>query len=312
MFKYFLKKMQNLMIGTVIALLLAVSVQAENDLQNNPKMRCYYRGEKINLTSNLVTAQYLFTESHKVDSSVQGAAIYGKYLFQFNNYCERWGIYNLDTRELIQSIEFEPDKLLHCNNANFGKQYFDPSDPFPLLYISMENIAKHNVYVFRITGEEGNYSVKHIQTITWPTPESCNCYYPNVVVDNENNRIIQMGYTQNNYHVAENNQLVINIYPLPDGKITNVVFTAKDILDSFKLDSVTATQGAFCKDGKIYQVYGVKDPCTIRVTDLNRKLVVSLINLPELGILGEQEGLGYYNEGIIMVGVNKKVYFLKP
>ena len=104
-----------------------------------------YSGERIDLTSPVMNIEYLFTETHEVkDSSVQGAAVYGKYLFQFNNYRERCAIYDLETGKLVQTIELERDKLLHCNNANFSRQYYDGSDPFPLLYISMENILKYN------------------------------------------------------------------------------------------------------------------------------------------------------------------------
>ena len=272
-----------------------------------------YSGERIDLTLPVMNIEYLFTETHEVkDSSVQGAAVYGKYLFQFNNFRERCAVYDLEADKLVQTIELERDKLLHCNNANFSRQYYDESDPFPLLYISMENILKHNVMVYRLTGKEGDLRMEPVQTITWPKPEDCGCYYPNVILDNENGKIIQMGYTQNNFHVAEGNKLIIRVYPLPSRENGDVTFTPADAEKTFELPCVTATQGAFCRNNRIYQIYGInlQEGLSLRVIDLDREKFVTCVDLPDIGIKSEQEGIGFYKEGIIMTGQDRRVHFL--
>ncbi|MBO4795761.1 MAG: hypothetical protein J5553_00090 [Verrucomicrobia bacterium] len=291
----------------------ALVFTAQGVYAQDPAKDFAYSGERIDLTSPVMNIGYLFTETHEVkDSSIQGAAVYGKYLFQFNNFRERCAIYDLETGKLVQTIELERDKLLHCNNANFSRQYYDGSDPFPLLYISMENILKHNVMVYRLTGKEGEFRMEPVQTITWPKPEDCGCYYPNVILDNENGKIIQMGYTQNNFHVAEGNKLIIRVYPLPLREKGDVTFTPADAEKSFELPCVTATQGAFCRNNRIYQIYGInlQEGLSLRVIDLDREKFVTCVNLPDIGIKGEQEGIGFYKEGIIMTGQDRRVHFL--
>ena len=261
-----------------------------------------------------VEFKQLFRQTHKTtgEGSRQGAAIFDKYLVQCHNANKTMAFYDMETQKLIEVVETGAySKTYHCNNAGFGKARYDKADFFPLLYVSMENIKEHKVLVFRI--EKGDhFKVSCVQTITFPNPEEIDVYYPNMVLDNDKGELIQMGYKQKSYKKsAPNNRIEIIRYKLPKLSDGNVTLTTSDMLDRFEIPCVTATQGAFCKKGKIYQVYGAPGGewgINFQRINLKKRKVEILDDLEAKGFPTEPEGFSVYKKSYICCGVNGQVF----
>lgn len=274
---------------------------------------CVFSGSQ-ELQAQNVQFEQLFKQSHKTSGigSRQGAAIFDKYLFQCHNANRTIAIYDMETQQLIEEVHTDAaSKTYHCNNAGFGKARFDKSDFFPLLYISMENIKEHKVLVFRI--QKGTqFKVSCVQTITFPAPEEIGVYYPNMVLNNDKGELIQMGYKQNSYKSSTpDNRIEIVRYKLPSLSEGNVTLKADDILGRFDIPCITATQGAFCKKGKIYQVYGAPGGewgIHFQCINLKKQKVEILDDLEAKGFPTEPEGFSVYNGDFICCGINGSVF----
>ena len=97
-----------------------------------------YKGEKISLGDNYLTVQEMMSITHAIPRSVQGCAVYGKYLFVADDYFNSIAVYDLERRTLVNAVSFTPNSNYHCNNANFGTYKYADTDATPCLYISME------------------------------------------------------------------------------------------------------------------------------------------------------------------------------
>ena len=261
-----------------------------------------------------VKFEQLFKQTHQTarGASRQGAAIFDKYLFQFHNANRTIAIYDMETQQLIEEIHTDTEsKTYHCNNAGFGTARLAKSDFFPLLYVSMENIKEHKVLVFRIQKEE-HFKISCVQTITFPTPDEIGVYYPNMVLNNEKKELIQMGYKLNSFNSnTPNNRIEIVRYKLPTLEEGDVILKADDILGRFHIPCVSATQGAFCKKGKIYQVYGAPEGdwgIHFQCINLKKQKVEILEDLKAKGFPTEPEGFSVYKGSFICCGVDGSVF----
>lgn len=114
----------------------------------------------------------------------QGGACFGDYLFMFTENNTTCWIYNLATNTLVQTITIPSEERgfvsdCHCNTVNFGVEYYDANDPFPLIYVSTgfalggyssENLAGALVYRVVATTENDitTYSLSLVQTLKMP------------------------------------------------------------------------------------------------------------------------------------------------
>lgn len=270
-------------------------------------------GQQELLAQN-VGFEQIFKQSHQTirHGSRQGAAIFDKYLFQCHNGNRTIAIYDMESQQLIEEVLTHAESpTYHCNNAGFGKNRFSKSDFFPLLYISMENIKEHKVLVFRIE-KEPHFKISCVQTITFPAPAEIGVYYPNMVLNNDKGELIQMGYKQNSYKsYTADNRIEIVRYKLPELAEGNVTLKADDMLDRFDIPCVTATQGAFCKKGRIYQVYGAPGGdwgIHFQCINLKKKEVEILDDLEARGFPTEPEGFSLYKGDMICCGVDGTVF----
>ena len=253
-------------------------------------------------------AEVSFNETHPVDQSYQGAAAYGKYFFQFSDHMENVGVYDIEQGSLLCVQSWEMNKLYHCNNVNFGVKKYDESDEFPLLYVSMENIDAHCALVMRVSRSGNDFTFTKVQAIVYPDPRESGVYYPNCMIDGDNDRVYIMGYTQYSYKKAKNNYIRVTEFVLPDCRLATAELKTEDALSSFEIDSVTATQGGLIRNGKIYQVYGFKNDITFRILDLSEKRFTSVVNLPKNKFKREPEGLAEYNGDFYCADVSGAVY----
>lgn len=270
---------------------------------------CEYYGQKLDVAKRAYVPTKYMTFSKSSSQAIQGGATYGDYYIQFTDKQSSFIIINLKTQAVVQDTQLTAVQTYHCNNANFSDIFYDVNDIFPLLYVSMENIAEHKVLVYRLVGSIGEITLQLIQTITFDDPEICNCYYPNACIDNDNGLLIQIGYTENSYQKTDTNKLVFNIFNLPSASSSEVALSDNLKIDSFRLPSLHATQGAIVFDGKIYQVYGITDERWIKVIDIATGKIVTSINLNAQSIIdGEQETLFIWNDELYCVGFNLNIY----
>ena len=109
----------------------------------------------------------------------QGGDSWGDYFFQFtaNNTAVR--VYDLSTRTLVQTIKITSSlkgfvSNCHCNSVNFGVEYYDPNDFFPLIYVSTGYASGGytGALVYRITQHNGTFFITLVQTIRFPVDKS--------------------------------------------------------------------------------------------------------------------------------------------
>lgn len=136
---------------------------------------------------------YSFSNGHKIafqwvltisDSDArtwgQGGACYGDYYFQFRNNNEHMFVYDLAGATLLEKVSIPSGSRgfvsnCHCNTVNFGQEFFDSSDEFPLLYVSTGSASGGytGAIVYRIQRTEdgegvSSFSLTLVQTIKIP------------------------------------------------------------------------------------------------------------------------------------------------
>lgn len=289
----------------------ALGVYEKKDFDDATAGTVSYYGQKIDVSKKFYIPLYYMSFKITSSNSVQGGAVYGDYYIQFTDKQSNFTVIDLKNRKVVQDTALTPVDTYHCNNVNFSDIFYDENDVFPLLYVSMENIAEHKVLVYRLVGNVGEITLQLIQTITFDAPESCNVYYPNACIDTDNGLLIQIGYTTNSYQKSDTNKIIFNTFNLPSLSNSNVSLPDNEKIDSFTLPSLHATQGSFVLDGKIYQVYGITDEKWIKVIDISTGKIVTSIDLNNQNtIIGEQETLFVWNNELYTVGINKCIYKL--
>lgn len=262
-----------------------------------------YQGEKIVLSDNAFTSEIIGKLSAGT-SSRQGGAIFGNYLFQFHNTLATIVVYNLLKKENVQVLNLTANSKNHAGSGGFGNEYYDESDPFPLLYISAMDERK--VYVYRITGTEGSWSISIVQTISLDTP----VYIPNIAIDRENNMIVAFGYLLNSWSSEDGNASIIFSCPIP--KLAEGDVTISEFSHGNTIPFIYAEQGAFARFGKLYMSFGntsVAQGGGAYVIDYVQGIIVSRLDFASVGTF-EPEAFCQYGEKIIMTDQNGNIYKL--
>ena len=234
-------------------------------------------------------------------SSRQGCAVYGDELFVFHNSNDIIEVYSMTTKKLRNTIQLSGGDLFneqyHCNNANFGKQKYSENDAYPLLYVSMEHIYQHSVFVFRIQESNNSIGIDLVQRIELPSIKEVPLYYTNSYLDLEEDALWISGYTSNSFIASEDNHLEYVKYAVPNVYLgENIILQKSDILFSCLFESISATQGGIIVNGKLNQVFGVNSPRYYVVFDLNNSVMVSKIELYSVDC--EPEGLFFWHNSL--------------
>ena len=222
------------------------------------------------------------------------------------------------TKRHLDVVGRRAGELKICNQAFFGDQYYKMSDEYPLFYISMEHKNVHSTIAFRIYSRGGVYHIEEIQTIKLVfDKEEDTIYYPNSYYDFDEGLIYYGGYTESNYMRSESNKLKYYSFPMPSYREEYYELHTDNPIDSFILDSETATQGGFISHNHLYQTFsfGSKtDPLrapAMRVVDLRNKTIIKEYkNLGEqFGVYTEFEHLALNDKGrIISLGNPFDIY----
>ena len=272
--------------------------------------RHVYYGEKIPTGHSIWYEPYWNIQKQPTAEGTtrQGATIYGRYLFLAYNKNPMISVYDFPEKKHLANMVFTAVDTYHCNNINFGTQKYDPDDAFPLLYVSMENIAEHKCLVYRIQESSGSWTATLVQTITYPDPATVGAYYPNCILDNDNGVMYITSYTTNSYWASAGNNLRICKYTIPLLSQGDVTLNYADKLDEFLLPSMTATQGAYVFKGKIIEVFGFTGSAFLAQIDPEQKKVVTKISLDDIGLAEEPESVFMYNGDVYVYQVFGNVY----
>lgn len=270
---------------------------------------------------------------------VQGAACYGKYLFQAYIGGRLIDIIDLETnqKQALLTINIDVNtQAYHGNVLSFGKD-IAPGSNFPYLYYSCENNSNPQILVIKITSsnaDSNQWTGELVQTIYLPKCNGGNSqngsidisttfkhYYQNGCIDAENNCIWVSGYTMesfnNNIGAYDNNKLIYKKYELPSVSEKKVYFSYNNVLDSFILPFKKGTQGIVIKNNKLYQCFGYDREDTydefLDCIDLSTKQIFHSYQFPKTQLEGLGEELEspyiYENNLYLSATVNNWRYY---
>ena len=242
--------------------------------------------------------------------SVQGGACFGNYLFMFTTNNASCRIYNLATNTLVQTITIPDEEKgfvsnCHCNTVNFGTEYYDSNDQFPLIYVS--------------TGySSGGYSGALVYRIVATTESEVTTYSLSLV------QTIKFSATWSEFIVADDGACYVKTdyyYRMPMPKLSQGDVTL-DLQNALQVCKITEqpswyngsrNQGHLYHDGKMYLVSGVPasgEESLFIVIDLatgRREVEIDLYNT--LGLHSEPEAVFIWNGHFCIVfNQNANVY----
>ena len=232
----------------------------------------------------------LFTLYAKNGIGAQSGDCYGDYLVTVARLEEKFGLYNLKTKKLLNVFRQNP---------------------------KMEMKGKTDVYrlVPMISDGANDYdslTVEQVQTIYYPKATDKNALgSPWTVIDRENNYMYT--YSRNNRKKAANFGVCrISKFKIPSvGESKEVYLNDEDILDSYEVDfNASLSQGACIHNGKMYIAQGVspKNYLWLRVVDLKEKKLVKTYNLKEAGFTAEPEGCYIYDGHLMLSTGGKRIF----
>lgn len=270
---------------------------------------------------------------------VQGAACYGKYLFQAYIGGKLIDIIDLETnqKQALLTINIDVNtQAYHGNVLSFGKD-IAPDSNFPYLYYSCENNSKPQILVIKITSsnaDSNQWTGELVQTIYLPECNGGNSqngstdisttfkhYYQNGCIDAENNCIWVSGYTMesfnNNIGAYDNNKLIYKKYELPSVSEKKVYLSYNNVLDSFSLPFKKGTQGMVIRNNKLYQCFGYDNKDVydefLDCIDLSTKQIFHSYQFPKTQLAGLGEELEspyiYKNNLYLSATVNSWRYY---
>ena len=192
----------------------------------------------------------------------------------------------------VSVADLKSGKTLAFTDLGFNENFHNSSltfvnrkaclfDPFPLLYAS-ENYAPneyYKVHVYRVRRAGGKFSFDIVQTIEMPSPDSLGILYPHAVPDQDGKHLWIEGYSQ------DKKRTVFLMFDLPAFKSGSTVSMGEP-LRRFDIKKKKLTDQAYCmRDGKFYQVVGVKREAWLRVIDiatgtLEREVLFNAHDLP--------------------------------
>lgn len=291
-----------LLYSTLLTLLLMTSCDKDEDfidLPPEPNPELVEKGDEVGIK----ISKYMDQASPGV--SLQGAACYGDYLFQFENYNSNVYIYNLKSKKFIEKVSLKPNSNNHCNNASFSDIFYDLDNEFPLLYVSGGLVSTYNhAQVYRIVHNEDGFIIEKVQEIEFPKASTDNkMHSTQVVMADDYMYVLTKG----------SNQTFVSKFEIPDYNLSSVLLTDEDIIEQYEVDDYIHKQGAVIKDGLMYVMYGVPawgDTNYLRVLDLNKYEDSFIINISKLGFKQEFEGLAFYNGTLIAATNNNAGIFV--
>lgn len=154
----------------------------------------YDIGGNIILGKRLDYDNYTMTPLYNISvNNCQGIAIYNNVLFQFrasgSSITDTVCLFDFTNgSDITRNMTIDSD---HGDSATFSNVFYDPSDEFPLLYVTADTTPAI-IYVDRVSRN----SATLIQTLKFPISAG---YYGAGAFDWENNICYLLAYKENNY-----------------------------------------------------------------------------------------------------------------
>lgn len=222
----------------------------------------------------------------------QGGDSWGDYFFQFTDKNTLVRVYDLSTRTLVQTIQITSSlkgfvSNCHCNSVNFGTQYFDAEDIFPLIYVSTGYASGGytGALVYRITQHNGTFFITLVQTIKFPVDKSS---WTEFIPGDE---YAYLCYTS---------ERVIYKVPMPKLKDGNIIISRDDAIETYQFTpqpawmSTSRNQDRMIYQGKIYVISGVPqsgEASVLFILKLETLERERIIDLKKNGLKSEPESI---------------------
>ncbi len=238
----------------------------------------------------------------------QGGDSWGDYFFQFTGNNSTVRIYDLSTRTLIQTIRmtsslrgFVPN--CHCNSVNFGSEYFEADDVFPLVYVSTGYASNGytGALVYRITQHNGTFFITLVQTIKFPVDKSSwTEFIPG----------------QDFAYLCYTTERVIYKVPMPRLKDGDIIISREDAIETYQFSpqpdwmSTSRNQDRLLYQGKIYVISGVPqtgEASVLFILNLKTLERERIVDFKKNGLTKEPESIFIWNGDICVAFVDKIV-----
>ncbi|MBR5905705.1 MAG: hypothetical protein IKZ51_04520 [Bacteroidales bacterium] len=171
---------------------------------------------------------------------------------------------NLKSGKTLAFTDLGFNENFHNSSLTFVRRKACLFDRLPLLYAS-ENYAPNEYYkihVYRIKRSGDAFSFDIVQTIEMPSPDSLGILYPHAIPDEDGKHLWIEGYSQ------DKKRTVFMLFDLPAFKSGSTVSMGEP-LRRFDIKRKKVTDQAYCmRNGKFYQVVGVKREAWLRVVDI--------------------------------------------
>ena len=276
--------------------------------------RIQYQGVRppINQTVGYFAVQKYFNNSS--NTGKQGAACYGKYLFQFTSGAHV-EVYDMEAKTLLDYVQLPvSSSLAHNDTVSFGSQKVDVTDEFPIVYVSGSQVQMTApvgyVWAYRIVHTqadtdnniEESWTFTLVQTIT--TPAISNVWaFPDVVMDNHDGTMWIMGWNSDINNPPANDPYggtackftKFKVPKLSEG--SEVTLLWDNAITSFVVNNMhRVQQGCLYYNGLIYVPYGVKSSGYqgIDIVSIDETRAITNINLYGTPIT-EPEAVVIYN-----------------
>lgn len=259
----------------------------------------------------------------------QSAAAYGDYAFFVTDRRSALYFYNLKSKRLICGISLGAVNerttgnyiLYHCNQMNFGVDFYNRNDPFPLLYISQRarSDTRCIVEVYRLLpvwdeteSEYTSLNADLVQTIYFPIQTFENALGRNNCVFDADNRLMYTYSYSTLSGAPDYGQCRVTCFDIPDIYQEEIILNESDIIESFKLNyDARNSQGGCIKDERLFIAQGYSSVgIYLNVISLKDKRLLNRFDLSANGITWEPEGCFEYN-GSVMVASGKSIWEFK-
>lgn len=249
------------------------------------------------LTYDNIRVEKAFKMSRR-ETAFQGMAVFGDFMFQCHHSNNFIDVYDLRDNTFAFSIEQEGVQEVHCNNADFGTEYFDKNDPFPLLYLEHRG-NKHKTSVYRILKTDTAYTAQRVQTFNF-TP----CTW------SISNNDYANGHLYVTHGQGKGKGSMLTQIPIPsvgEGDIT-IDLESSDVLASFDVTSPKVSQDGTIHNNKLFQLKGYSGEGEIKIVDLKKHRTLFIAQFDQIGMQGEPEGIAWYNDHLVVSTVGGQVY----
>lgn len=262
----------------------------------------YYDGEKVEIRHKIAYRKYMNLAPSQSTFTGQGSANFGDYFFNFFDHLHCVDIYNLKTKQFLDTVlitDPAQNSRYHANSVNFSNEYYSANDEFPILYTCSgytETTESDVSYLwgFRITKDSNDkFTFQKVHTVTlkfgvnkWTQP----------VIDNDSNSL----------WISANSKWYKFTMPLASAGDVTINHDDVNLIDSFSEKWIynSSRQGHIFHNNRLYNASGVpswNENLIFSVLNVITKRYETIIDLRKIGMesgannLWEPEALIIWN-----------------